>query len=1078
MTPDDDREGPKWLPVRILLVEDDTNYARQLEDHLVDVTPVADQVDHVSTLAKALDQLQNGASRPDAVLLDLILPDASGLEPVRAIVKAAPDLPVVALTPSDDRDIALAALRERCEDCLPKDEAGPDHLARSVQYALERKRTKRELEEARRKLDLLDEHLQEVFYLWDFSTEPPTLAYCTSAYEEIWGRPVEEVIRDPLSFLEGIHPEDREQVRENLDAKLRGERHLDYRVSRPDGELRWIRDRSYPIRGEDGEIRWVAGSAVDITDQKELESDLERERIQLEEVFREAPAFLAVLRGPDHVFERVNPTYRKLVDDRELIGKSVREALPELENQPFFDILDEVYRTGEPYHARAEPIELDTGSGRERRRLSFTYQPLTKDGEVSGILVHGVDVTKQHELEEELRTQTERYEQILTEISDIVTILDEDGTIAYQSPSIGKLLGYEPEELMGRPVFELVHPDDLEKAAEAFFEAVGEEGRAERTVQYRIRHADGSWRQVETTGVMTEDRAIGPLAVTRDITDRVAAQQRYESIFDISPVALKLARFETGEYLEVNQTFQEIFGYSRSEVLGGSLSEDELWETPRRRERIYADLRDGQTVRNEEVRLRRKDGTMVDGMFSASLLERAGEELMIVAIQDISALKNVERELEHRALHDSLTGLANRALLTDRVEQGIARARRHGLSLGLLMLDLDQFKRINDRLGHAAGDRVLVEIARRLESTLREGDTVARWGGDEFFVVLPEFEAADSMAEIKSRIHGALRPPIKVAGESVHLDVSIGAVVYGGEGHETAVQTENPEELIRFASLALHWAKEAGRAGFELFNPDAEVEGADLLRRERALREALEEGQIIPHYQPIIRLEDKKIVGVEALARWQHPERGPVPPAEFIPLAEELGLIGELGEAIVRQGCQQMAELKQETSRGADLSIAFNFSAQQFRNATLVEELEESVVESGLAPGDVTLEVTETALMEVPAKVEALRTAGFQVSVDDFGTGYSTFTYLREFDFDELKIDMTFVQGITGSPSDVALVETMLTLGQRLGLRVVAEGIETEAQLRKLQGLGCTYGQGYLFARPGPLDELEGHLAS
>lgn len=238
---------------------------------------------------------------------------------------------------------------------------------------------------------------------------------------------------------------------------------------------------------------------------------------------------------------------------------------------------------------------------------------------------------------------------------------------------------------------------------------------------------------------------------------------------------------------------------------------------------------------------------MFDGLFSAALLDRGGEELLVGAIQDISSLKEVERQLEHRSLHDPLTGLANRVLLSDRVEQGLARARRHGQPLGLLMLDLDHFKRVNDRLGHTAGDRVLTEFSRRLRDVLREPDTVARWGGDEFVVLLPELEEPDGIVEVCERIRDAVRPPIEAGGEAVHVDVTIGAVVHSEAGHRGAVQTEEPDELIRFGSLALHWAKDESPAGFKLFDPGEAVEGAAQIRRERELREALDEGGIVPH---------------------------------------------------------------------------------------------------------------------------------------------------------------------------------------------------------------------------------------
>lgn len=528
------------------------------------------------------------------------------------------------------------------------------------------------------------------------------------------------------------------------------------------------------------------------------------------------------------------------------------------------------------------------------------------------------------------------------------------------------------------------------------------------------------------------------------------------------------------EMLYISPAFEEVWGRPVEELYQRPASWLEAVH-PEDRDRVREAALEGAEASFEvEYRILRPDGEVrwiQDQGFPVEGAATVSDRIAGVA-RDITDRKQLEERLRHRSFHDPLTGLANRSLLQDRLEQGLARSRRYEVPLGLLMLDVDDFKRINDELGHTAGDDVLSELARRLEEAVREEDTVARWGGDEFVIVLPELAEPDAVSDAWERLRTANRSPIEVHGEPVHVDLTVGAAVHSDQDRPQTVQAQGPEELTRFASLALHWAKEDKPEGFSLFDSGEQREGAGPIQREDALRRALERGEILPHYQAIVRLDDRSLMSVEALARWRHPEEGILGPGEFIPLAEQLGLIAPLQETIVRQGCSDLMAREKSGEGETAPKIRFNVSGEQFRDPVMAEDLEQVVRESGARPEQVIVEVTETSLMQVPATVDALQEAGFEVSIDDFGTGYSTLTYLRDLDIDELKIDMTFVQGITGSPSDAALADTMLTLGERLDLRVVAEGIETEGQLREIRSLGCTFGQGYLFGRPGSLDEI------
>ncbi len=551
-------------------------------------------------------------------------------------------------------------------------------------------------------------------------------------------------------------------------------------------------------------------------------------------------------------------------------------------------------------------------------------------------------------------------------------------------------------------------------------------------------------------------------------------EQRFRQMAGSIDEVYWLRPADGSEMLYVSPAFEEIWDRPVEELYRRPASWLEAIH-PEDRDQVRRAALEGPEASFEmEYRIVRPDGEVRwihDRGFPVEESEKSSDPVAGVA-RDITDRKRLEERLRHESFHDPLTGLANRSLLQDRLEQGLARSRRHGVPLGLLMLDVDHFKRINDELGHTAGDRVLTELSRRLEAAVREEDTVARWGGDEFVVVLPELSEPDAVKEAWERIQATARESVEVEGESVQVELTAGAVVHADADHPRTVQVRDPEELVRFGSLALHWAKKDKPGGFSFYDQTTEGESTGPIHREGELRDALERGEIVPHYQPIVRLDDLSWTSVEALARWQHPEEGLLGPSEFIPMTEELGLIGRLQEAIVRRGCRDLAAREEASGAESPLKLRFNISGQQFRDPALAEYLEQLVEEAGGRPEHVILEVTETSLMEVPATVEAVRAAGFEVSIDDFGTGYSTLTYLRDLEVDELKIDMTFVQRIVDSSSDAALVDTIFTLGDRLGLRVVAEGIETEGQRRRLEALGCVFGQGYLFGRPGVLEDL------
>ena len=433
------------------------------------------------------------------------------------------------------------------------------------------------------------------------------------------------------------------------------------------------------------------------------------------------------------------------------------------------------------------------------------------------------------------------------------------------------------------------------------------------------------------------------------------------------------------------------------------------------------------------------------------------------ALRRAAERENLEEQLRHRAFYDSLTGLPNRALFLDRIGHAIARGERNGQELAVLFIDLDRFKVVNDSLGHSAGDELLVQVGHRLRSCLRESDTIARLGGDEFTVLLEGQSATADATHAAARILSTLREPFIVDGQETYASASIG--ISGG----SAVR-ESGRDLLREADIALYRAKASGRGRYTVFEPRMSHLPAEHLHLESDLHRAIERNELRVHYQPIFALNDGRVTGLEALVRWEHPEKGLIAPGHFIPLAEDTGLIVPIGTWVLEEACRQMRAWQEQFDGAEDLFVSVNLSARQLQDQGLLEDVERAVRTSGIDPARLQLEITESVVMQEPEatvfKLNALKSLGIKLAVDDFGTGYSSLAYLKRFPIDVLKIDRAFVSGLGLDEHDSAIVKTVVGLARALGLHTTAEGIEERSQWTRLQQLGCDQGQGYVFSRP------------
>jgi diguanylate cyclase (GGDEF)-like protein/PAS domain S-box-containing protein len=525
----------------------------------------------------------------------------------------------------------------------------------------------------------------------------------------------------------------------------------------------------------------------------------------------------------------------------------------------------------------------------------------------------------------------------------------------------------------------------------------------------------------------------------------------------------------------VTPTFHRRLGYDPDHLLGTPLLDLVHPEDAKQAPVEQAPTADPEDASPRRWRLKHSDGSWVETEMDAKdLLDDPAVRGYVITIQDVGHRRMLEEQIRHQAFHDSLTGLANRALFEDRLNHSLERLRRDTTQgAAVIFIDLDDFKTVNDSLGHAAGDDLLKAFAGCLADCTRRADTVARFGGDEFAVLVEGFLADDAALVIADRIHATLEKPIRLEQDDVYVHASIG--IANGDVGTTA------DEVVRNADLAMYSAKDDGKGQTACFEPSMHSAARKRLQLTGDLRRALDEDQLSVNYQPLIRLEDGRMLGAEALLRWRHPELGLVPPVEFIPLAEESGLIMSIGSFVLNAACRQLKVWQNEHPGRHPDYVSVNLSVRQFqREGQIVEEVTRAIQDAGIRGANLMLEITESVLMEdrepIIRDLDALRALGVRIAIDDFGTGYSALSYLREFPIDTVKMDRSFVHNLGNDAADSALVRSVVELGEALDMQIIAEGIEVQGQLDSVTGLRCDIGQGYFFAPPLDADAMRSLL--
>jgi diguanylate cyclase (GGDEF)-like protein/PAS domain S-box-containing protein len=678
-----------------------------------------------------------------------------------------------------------------------------------------------------------------------------------------------------------------------------------------------------------------------------------------------------------------------------------------------------------------------------------------------------------------------RFRAMVRDSNDIMAIVDTHGRLVYASPVTERILGLDIEPLIGTDVFDLIHPDDRDAARRGF--QFTRQGKDVDRVELRLRRADGGWRLMEAVATnLLDDPAVEGIVISaRDLTDRRRAeaelreaQERFRSAFEYAPIGMALVSLE-GRLFRVNRALVQILGRGESELLSSSMLDLCHADDRESCREAFGRLFGGVTQSAQlEQRFVHHDGHPVWVSVSASLVRDVNDQPMylVCQIEDIGERRASGEALAHQAVHDPLTGLPNRLHFVERLGRELTRAEQRRERIAVLFLDLDRFKVVNDSLGHSAGDRLLVAVADRLSSTMGPSDVVARFGGDEFTILCPEVTSEETVELIAERIADAIARPVALIEGEVFVTASIGIALSGGTA-------DSPETLLRNADAAMYCAKERGRDRAELFDAREHHRAVDDLRTGNELHRAIERGELRVHYQPMISLDTGALFGFEALIRWEHPERGLVPPMEFVPLAEETGLIVPLGVWALEQACQQAVRWHETAPDAPQLSMSVNLSPRQLAEPALPNEVARVLHDTGIQPSALWLEITESTLMRdaesALSALGALQALGLHLAVDDFGTGYSSLAYLERLPVEALKIDRSFTEGVGARKDSTAIVGAVVGLARALHLSTVAEGIETREQFQQLRAMGCEIGQGYLFgpARPAEAFGTSPHRA-
>ena len=779
------------------------------------------------------------------------------------------------------------------------------------------------------------------------------------------------------------------------------------------------------------------------------------------------------------IIHRINLTAAiKLGQERaHIIGKPFTNFLEHDEKLEFFN------------HLRLE----FQSSAANKKRAYFHFKHKNTDGEVRDLEIFSgpvglsqspyllsviYDITERKQAEEELRIERDFAEGLIETAPTIVLVLDTEGRIVRFNPYMEEITGYSLKEVTGQDWFENFLPQgDRNKVRELFNTAIN--GKQTRGNVNSILTRNGEQREIEWYDTTLSDsfgNVIGLLSVGQDITERRKLYEQLQlsaMVMDNTPEGIMIVDNDL-HIVKVNPAFVHTTGYSEEEIIGkkpGILSSnrhdesfyDEMWKTIKLNDHWQG-----------EIWNRRKDGDIYpEWLLINAIRNEEGNVTHYVGIfSDISTQEHIRKRLHSLAYYDALTDLPNRELFKDRLKNSLAQAKREEGKVALMFLDLDNFKKINDTLGHRAGDSLLKEVAHMLKECVRDSDTVARLGGDEFTIIMPGVRHVEGVAKMAEKILRTMEIPMHTEdGHDIYAGTSIGISLYPDDGNDV-------DTLLKNADTAMYRAKAAGRKNFMFYTREMSEYFAERLLMENELRKAIENEVLTLAYQPQVEIESGRVTGFEVLARWHHAQKGWISPVQFITIAEETGLILPIGEWVLRQACMQLKQWQEQFS--PELKIAVNLSGHQVHQKGLVDKILSAIKASGIPVHTLELELTESSLMDnIDSTINTLselNNHGIQLAIDDFGTGYSSLSYLKRFDIHKLKIDQSFVRDITTDKDDAEIVTTIIAMAKNLSLNVIAEGVETREQLDYLWEKGCNEVQGTYFCSPKSAEEITAML--
>lgn len=932
-------------------------------------------------------------------------------------------------------------------------------------------RSERDARESHRRLADSDAHLRvltEVSPVGIFRTDANGhCIFVNERYCEITGLGHEEALGE--GWAGAIYPEDAERVFAAWNDAVRARRpfSIECRYRQPDGALIWILAQATVETDADGQVRGYVGSITDITERRCAEEALQASEERYRNIVETAQEGIWQV-DADNRTVFVN---RKMAD---ILGYSVDE----MAGRPMFDFMDESGREIAKHNI-------------ERRRQGVTevyeFRFLAKDGRTVWALVNAspvfneegaytgafamvADITARKRVEAAL-SQSEQNFRALIEDANIGVLVHYAGKHVFGNARLLEMLGYTQAEFYGTGMEDIVHPDEYPKVL-ARFEARRAGEKVPNVYETILRARDGRSVPVELTSTQThwEGKGAG-LVFLQDISERehaVEEMHKLSSAVEQTADAVMITSPE-GVIEYVNSAFESTTGYTRDEVIGQkpSFLKSDRHEAEFYR-RLWETILAGQVYSDVFVN-RRKDGSIYyEEKTITPLKDSSGRITNFVSTgKDVTERTQIQERLQYLAQHDVLTQLPNRMLLFDQLKRALVRARRHNRLVGVLFIDLDRFKNINDSLGHEAGDHLLQQLSERLRVCVRDDDTVARFGGDEFVILLDDVAQQSDVGDMAQKVLDELVQPFNIDGRQFYITASIGVSLFPSDGDDSST-------LLKHADVAMYRAKDLGKNVYQFYSADMSARAFERLTLETSLRHALERNEFVLHYQPQVEVATGRIIGLEALLRWQHPEFGMVAPAEFMSLLEETGLIVPVGEWVLQEAATQLRTLSKPN--GSPLRMAVNLSARQFNSPILANAVERALEKLDGSGATLELEITESLLMQNAATtletLSRLAAMKCRFAIDDFGTGYSSLAYLKRFPISVLKIDRSFVRDIQDDKDDAAIVSTIIAMAHNLKLEVVAEGVESEAQRAYLERCGCDAMQGYLISRPVPPQDL------